>query len=145
MNIRKNFPIILLFVLVLAAFLVAPAAAQGETPPVSFTVSALTLVTIVSGLLSLVLDYAPGIAARYEALSVAQKRGVALLIAVIIVVGSFGLTCYNIVNTNLLCSPRGAWDALSNIIYVFAVGQGFHAGTKPTSRFKNNTLRFPPK
>jgi uncharacterized protein YacL len=136
--------IILLAVLILAAFAVAPAFAQSETPPIALPpITAVTLGTIIAALLSLLLDYFPGLAAKYDALSVATKRQIAAVSAVLIVGLVFGLTCTNIVTSNLTCTPAGAWDAISNIIYVFVIGQGVHQGTKPTGAFKARVLKFP--
>lgn len=135
-----------LLVLVIAAFAVVPVLAQGENPPIKLPeITALTLSAIIMAGLSLLLDYAPGLAAKYDALSVAAKRQLAAVFAIVIVGGVFALTCTNIVTSNLVCTTTGAWDAISNIIYVFVVGQGVHAGTKPTPAFKADVLRIPAK
>jgi O-antigen/teichoic acid export membrane protein len=135
-----------LLVMILAMFMVVPVFAQGETPPIALPpITAVTLVTIIASLVSLMLDYFPGLAAKYDALSVATKRQIAAVLAVVIVGVVFGLTCTNIVTSNLTCSTAGAWDAISNIIYVFVIGQGVHAGTKPTAAFKKEVLNIPAK
>lgn len=146
MKITSRLFFAFLFVLILSAFAVVPVFAQGETPPITLPpITALTLGTLIAALLSLLLDYFPGLAAKYDALSVATKRQIAAVLAVVIVGLVFGLTCTNIVSSNLTCSTAGAWDALSNIIYVFVIGQGIHAGTKPTAAFKKEVLKFPSK
>jgi O-antigen/teichoic acid export membrane protein len=150
MKINKSRLIIstmlVVFVLTIAAFAVVPAFAQGETPPVALPpITAVTLGTIIAALFSLLLDYFPGLAAKYDALSVATKRQIAAVLAVVIVGLVFGLTCTHFVTSNLTCTTAGAWDAISNIIYVFVIGQGVHAGTKPTPAFKSRVLKFPPK
>jgi O-antigen/teichoic acid export membrane protein len=135
---------ILLFVFVITAVFVVPVFAQGQNPPIALPdITALTLGTIIAAALSLLLDYFPGIAAKYDALSVAAKRQWAAVFAIVIVGVVFALTCTNFVTSNLTCTVTGAWDAVSNIIYVFVVGQGVHAGTKPTPAFKTQVLKIP--
>lgn len=135
---------VLLFVFVFSAVLTVPVMAQTQNPPIVLPdITALTLGTIIAAVLSLLLDYFPGIAAKYDALSVAAKRQLAAVFAVVIVGVVFALTCTSIVTSNLTCTVTGAWDAVSNIIYVFVVGQGVHAGTKPTAAFKTETLKIP--
>jgi len=145
---KKVFGVVLVIaivVLVLAVFAV-PAFAQGTEPPIPLPpVTALTIGTIIATLLSLALDYFPGLAAKWDALSVAAKRQWSAVFAVVIVGGLFVLTCYSIVSTNLVCTRTGAWDAISSIIYVFIIGQGVHAGTKPTAEFKFDVLKIQPK
>jgi len=129
--------VFVLFVL----FVVPVALAQGENPPIVLPeITALTLGSIVAALLSLALDYFPGLAAKWDALSVAAKKQLSAVFAVVIVGAVFALTCTSIVQSNLVCTTAGAWDAVSNIIYVFVIGQGVHAGTRPTAAFKADTL-----
>jgi hypothetical protein len=141
----KRFVSVLFVVLVLAAVFALPVMAQSEEPPIALPdITALTLGTIIAAVLSLLLDYFPGVAAKFDALSVAAKRQLVAVFAVAIVGVVFALTCTDIVTSNLVCSTAGAWDAISNIIYVFVIGQGVHAGTKPTENFKANVLNIPP-
>jgi hypothetical protein len=138
--------VLFLIVILLLAFTVVPVFAQGETPPITLpNVTAETLVTIIAAVLSLLLDYFPGLAAKYDALSVATKRQIAAVMAVVIVGAVFALTCTNIVTSNLVCTTSGAWEAISNVIYVFVIGQAVHAGTKPTPAFKRDVLKIPEK
>ena len=135
---------ILLSVFVIAAVFTVPVFAQGAEPPIVLPdITALTLVTIIAALLSLALDYFPGLRAKWDALSVAAKRQWSAVFAIVIVGGVFGLTCAQVVMSNLVCTPTGVWDAVSNIIYVFIIGQGVHAGTKPTPAFKAQVLNIP--
>lgn len=130
-------------VLVLLTISATVAMAQGEEPPIELPqISALSLSLNIAAGMSLLFDYAPGLAAWWDALTVAQKRLGALITAVAIVGLVFGLTCAGIVSSNLICTRAGAWDAISNIVLVFAVGQGTHAGTKPTPKFKAKVLSF---
>lgn len=139
----KKFLPVLFAVIVIAAVFVVPAFAQGSEPPISLPpVTALTLGTIIASVLSLMLDYFPGLAAKYDALSVAAKRQIAAILAIVIVGGLFALTCFDVVSTNLVCTRTGAWETVSNIIYVFVIGQGVHAGTKPTAAFKYEVLKI---
>jgi len=90
-------------------------------------------------IMSLVLDYAPGIATWYEKLNESSKKLVALGLAVFVVGTAFALTCANVITTNLVCSRLGAWDALTGVIYVIAVQYGFHRATKPSTAFKKES------
>ena len=138
--------VLISLVLLLLAFYAIPVFAQGENPPIPLpSVTAATLGTIIAAVLSLLLDYFPGLAAKYDALSVVAKRQIAAVLAIVIVGVVFALTCTNVVTSNLVCTTTGAWDAISNIIYVFVVGQGVHAGTKPTPAFKKEVLKIPAK
>lgn len=135
----------MLFVL-LVLFVVPVVLAQTETPPIVLPpITALSLGAIIATIVSLSFDYFPGLAAKYDTLSVAAKRQIALVMAVVIVGAMFTMTCFNLVSTNLVCSLNGAWDAVSSIIYVFVIGQGVHTGTKPTAAFKADTLNIDPK
>ena len=128
---------ICIVVVLVSAVFVVPAFAQTGNPPIVLPpITAVTLVTIIAALLSLALDYVPGLRAKWDGLGVAAKRQWSAVFAVVIVGGVFGLTCANVVTSNLVCTTTGAWDAISNIIYVFVVGQAVHAGTKPTAAYK---------
>lgn len=144
----KRFKLIykVLFILALIIIPFSVVYAQGANPPIQLAaITPFTLGSIIATVLSLVLDYAPVIAAKYDALTVAQKRGLAAVFAVVIVAGVFALTCYGIVSSNLQCTYVGAWDAISNVIWVFVIGQGVHAGTMPTQKFKTEVLDIDPK
>jgi hypothetical protein len=133
----KRFIFITLLVLIVAAFAVVPVLAQGAEPPIilpAITASWLAL-NIAAGM-SLLFDYLPGLAAKYDLLSVSNKRLIALATAFGIVALVFGGTCAHIVSSDIVCSQTGAWNALSQVVLVFAVGQGIHAGTKPTPALK---------
>lgn len=135
-----------LLVVVIAVVFVVPVFAQDAEPPIPLPpVTALTLGTIIASVLSLMLDYFPGLAAKWDALSMAAKRQWSAVFAIVIVGGLFALTCFNVVSTNLVCTQTGAWDAVSGILYVFVIGQGVHAGTKPTANFKRSVLKIQPK
>ena len=129
---------------VLSVFFVVPLAfAQTEQPPIVLpSITATMIGSVIAAALSLLLDYFPGVAAKYDALSVATKRQLAAVFAVVIVAVVFVLTCTKIVASDLVCTTAGAWDVIANVIYVFIVGQGVHAGTKPTPAFKANVLNI---
>jgi len=131
--------------LLLVLFAVPVVLAQGEEPPIDLPqITALYLSLNIAAGMSLLFDYAPGLAHWYDSLTVSTKRILALVTAVVIVAAVFGLTCAGIVNSNLICTRAGAFDALSNIVLVFAVGQTTHVGTKPTSKFKEEVMKIDP-
>jgi hypothetical protein len=115
-------------VLILATPVLAKGNAQVEVPPV--TAENITLLLI--GGLSLLLDYFPGIAGKWDALDESKKKLTFLVAATVIVVGAFVLKCNGVIDTDLVCSEVGAWNLITDVLYVFAIGTGFHVGTKPT-------------
>jgi len=138
--------ILVWIVFVLAMLFVVPTVfAQGAEPPIELppiTVSSLAL--NVAALIALALDYFPGLAAWYDARSVADKRKIAVVIAIVIVSTVLGLTCAKVVTSNLVCTTAGVWDVVTNIVLAFITGQGIHAGTKPTPAFKTRILKIQP-
>lgn len=124
--------------LALSAF--APAQDKIPVPPIT----AASLVVLLAGILTVVADYFPGVANWYDTLTVATKRLVMLGGAVLIVGVVFGGQCAGWLETNMVCTPNGLVDVLSNIVLAFAVGQGVHVGSKPTSEFKKEVLGINP-
>jgi len=129
----------------LVVFAATMVMAQAATPPVALPeITAISVLTIITAIASLGADYFPYLAGWYDALDDSIKRQLALAGAVVLVGVAFGLTCAGIVTSNLVCTTTGAWDAISDIIYVFAIGQGVHLGAKPTAAFKANVLKIAP-
>lgn len=128
----------LLMILALSAF--APAQDKIPVPPIT----AASLVVLLAGALTVIADYFPGVAGWYDSLTVATKRLVMLAGAVLIVGTVFGGQCAGWFETNMICTPAGLVDVLSNVVLAFAVGQGVHAGSKPTSEFKREVLGINP-
>lgn len=122
----------------LSAF--APAQEKIPVPPIT----AASLVVILAGALTMIADYFPGAAAWYDTLTPASKRVVMLVGAVLIVGTVFGGQCAGWFSSNMVCSPNGFVDVLSNIVLAFAVGQGVHAGVKPGADFKQEVLGINP-
>ena len=139
---KKIFWICFIFLIAFAATAVF---AQAANPPVALpAITAVTVMTILTAAASLAADYFPGFAGWYDALSVAVKRQLSLVGAVVLVGGVFGLTCAGVVTSNFVCSVAGGWNVLSEVIYVFAIGQAVHAGARPTAEFKADTLKIDP-
>lgn len=134
--------VIAVIAIVTALVLSAFAPMQDKIPvPV---ITAASLVTLLAGFLSLLADYFPGVAAWFDALKPNSKRLVMLAGAIVIVGSVFGGQCAGWFSTNMVCTPNGLVDVLSNIILAFAVSQGVHLGGKPTPEFKQEVLGINP-
>lgn len=134
----KNIVVKVLILLALVAVFTVPALAKSENPQVevpSVTSENITLLLI--GGLSLLLDYAPGIAKEWDALSESAKKLIFLGAAVVIVIGAFLLKCNGAIQTDIVCSEVGAWHLVTDVLYTFAIGTGIHIGTKPTTEMRN--------
>lgn len=125
---------------VLAVIFIAPAVlAQVENPPITIgEVSAVRVIAFLAAGMSLLFDYFPGVAAAYDKLSESNKKLLAVGLAVLVVVVAFVLTCYQLAASSLVCTPTGAWDAVSGVIYVIIVQYGFHKATKPSMSLKRS-------
>lgn len=80
-------------------------------------------------LLSLALEYVPGIAGRYEVLTAVQKRLVMLLLLVASAGALFGLSCADLV-AYVECTARGGLELVGMIGVAIGVNQGTHRLTK---------------
>lgn len=101
-----------------------------------FSVSPDFLLVLVAGLLALVFDYFPGIAAWFDALKVETKRqlNAALVIGAAAVI--FAGTCFGLFITNLICSVKGGFDTLYIVFLAITVNQGVHLLLKPSKALK---------
>lgn len=107
-------------------------------------ITVLSVVTILSAILSFLADYAPGIAAKFDTLTISSKRLVMLIGAVLIVSIVMAGQCYGVFLTNFTCTPEGVVDVIGNIILAYVVGSGVHAGSKPSAEFKKEQLKINP-
>lgn len=139
---RLKFAFIAICVIVAAFSLSAFAPAQDKIPVPPIT--AASLVVLLAGALTVIADYFPGVAAWYDTLTAASKRVVMLTGAVVIVGVVFGGQCAGWFETNMVCTPNGLVDVISNIVLAFAVGQGVHVGGKPSADFKKEVLGINP-
>ena len=89
----------------------------------------LGLSAIAGMVLSLVLEYVPGIAGKYEALTAVQKRLTMLLLVVASALALFGLSCADLV-IYVECTVRGGFDLLGMIGVAIGVNQGTYMLTK---------------
>lgn len=139
---KLNHVMLILFVLLsLAVMAFAPLQDAIPVPPIT----AASLAVILAAVLTIVADYVPGVASWFDALTIPTKRVVMLLGAVLIVGVVFAGQCYGFLATNLICTPAGAVDVLSNVILAYVTGQGVHVGSKPSAEFKKETLDINPK
>lgn len=89
----------------------------------------LSLSAIAGMVLSLALEYVPGIAGRYEGLTAVQKRLVMLLLLVLSAAALFGLSCADLV-LYVECTARGVLELLGMIGVAIGVNQGTYLLTK---------------
>lgn len=141
---KKVIWIVVLFVMALFAFAAVPAAfAKGSAPQVAIPpLNAQSLSFMVIAIISLLLDYAPRLAPRWDALPEKTQQLLFVCIGIVVVSILFISRCYGLIDTNIICSTQGAYDLIVNVIVVLATGYGFHKATKPTDEFKRNTLGF---
>ena len=91
----------------------------------------LSLSAIAGMILSMALEYVPGIAGLYERLTAVQKRLVMLLLLTVSAGGLFGLSCADLV-LYVECSARGVLELLGMIGVAIGVNQGTYLLTKKT-------------
>lgn len=89
----------------------------------------LGLSAIAGMLLSLGLEYIPGIAPRYAALDSVQKRLTMLVLLVLTAGALFGLGCAELV-VYVACTTKGAFELVGMIAVAIGVNQGTHSLTK---------------
>lgn len=92
----------------------------------------MSLSVLAGMLLSLALEYIPGIAPRYEALSAVWKR----LVMLILIIGSaaalYGLSCANVL-LYVECTTGGVLELLGMIGVAIGANQGTYLLTKKPS------------
>jgi hypothetical protein len=89
----------------------------------------LSLSAIAGMILSLVLEYVPGVAGRYEGLTAVQKRLVVLVLLLLSAGALFGLSCADLV-LYVECTARGVLELLGMIGVAIGVNQGTYLLTK---------------
>lgn len=132
-------PIVVKFLALLAIILLftVPVMAKGEKPQIELPpVTAENVTLLLISALSLILDYAPGLAKKWDVLDESTKKISFLVAATVVVVGAYLLKCNGIIQTDIVCSEVGVFHLMSDVLYVFAIGTGFHLGTKPTERLR---------
>ena len=85
----------------------------------------LSLSAIAGMVLSLGLEYVPGIAGRYEGLTAVQKRLVMLVLLLLSAGGLYGLSCADLV-LYVECSAQGILELLGMVGVAIGVNQGTH-------------------
>ena len=89
------------------------------------------VIVVIVAALSLLFDYFPGLAARFDELKTESKRLITVGLAALTGMAVFFAQCYGLVETNLTCTPLAAWDLFYGIVLAVAVMYGFHKATKP--------------
>jgi hypothetical protein len=89
------------------------------------------LTIIATGLLAVIFDWSPVLAAWYDKLSRIKKKQVmaALLIAVVLCIHA--ATCYGIFQTGLACGKSGFAELIYSMLVAIGVNQGTHLLLKP--------------
>ena len=87
-------------------------------------------------LISLFLDYFPGVSSKFDAASEATKKQITLLCAVAVTVVAYVLSCTHMLTSNLICSPMDVAVFGFDLIVGVATMYGWHKATKPTASLK---------
>ena len=89
----------------------------------------LSLTAIAAGLLSIGLEYIPGIAPRYAQLSPQGKKLTMLVLLVGSVAGLYGLSCADVL-AYVECSTKGLLELGGMLVTAITANQGVHLLTK---------------
>lgn len=89
----------------------------------------LTISAIAAALLSLGMEYIPGIAPRYAALTETQKKLTMLILLVVTSGALFGLSCADVLGY-VECTAQGGYELVGQILVALGVNQGVHKLTK---------------
>ena len=137
---KKIARIVTLFIVLLLALTIVPVVfAKSTTPQVVIPpLNAQSLSFMVIAIISLILDYVPKIAPRWDVLPDATKQLLFVCIGIVIVSALFISRCYGLIDTNIICSTQGVYDLFINVIVVLATGYGFHKATKPSDETKRS-------
>lgn len=91
------------------------------------------LLAFIVATLSLVFDYLPGLAEKFDALDVSKKRIIMVGLSVLAAVVVFWGQCTGWVVSNLVCDLKSAVDLIYGIVLAVAINYGFHKATKPNN------------
>ena len=84
------------------------------------------LISAIAGILiSLILEFVPGVEGWYNKFTPQQKRLVMLVALFIVVGGAFGLSCAGLLAI-FVCSVAGAWQAVMAFIAALVANQSVH-------------------
>jgi len=92
------------------------------------TLSPDVLLWVGAGLLSVILEYTPVLAPRYDALDATKKRLIMLGLLVLATIGAFGLGCAGRVAVS--CDLNGALDLAAMLGIAIGINQGVHGISK---------------
>jgi hypothetical protein len=101
-----------------------------------FEIDATVLIVVAVGLLSLLVDYFPLIAPKFESLDIGQKRLIVLAGSLLIGLLAFLGQCNGLIVTNLVCEPKSVLQLFYNLIVAIGSQVAFHLGTKPNAETK---------
>ncbi|MBE9479819.1 MAG: hypothetical protein IMY80_07620 [Chloroflexi bacterium] len=84
------------------------------------------LISAIAGILiSLILEFVPGVEGWYNKFSKQQKRLVMLVALFVVVGGAFGLSCANLIAI-FACTTFGVWQAVMAFIAALVANQSVH-------------------
>ena len=87
--------------------------------------SASAISAVAGIIISLALEYIPGLDAWYAKFTPQQKRLVMLGALVLVVAGAFALSCTNLLGL-FACTVAGGWEAVMALIAALVANQSVH-------------------
>lgn len=101
-----------------------------------FTVTADWLVIVGASVLSLGFSLIPGLNVWFAAKS-SEVKQLTMAILILVIVGvAFALQCGGITETGLVCTSKGAYEAVTLFIFAVAANQGIYKITPITDAIK---------
>lgn len=82
------------------------------------------LVIAAAAVLSLLFRYVPGLNTWYYALAAEMKQLIMASLILLTLIIVFTLQCYGFMQTTLVCTQQGAFDALLTYILAIGINQG---------------------
>lgn len=90
-------------------------------------------IAVFGALWSFLLDWFPGVAATFDALTDAQKKYIPPVVMGVVVVALWGAGCLGVINSTFTCDLAGFKSLIPLLIASIAGLNAFHAATKPTA------------
>jgi Flp pilus assembly pilin Flp len=91
---------------------------------------------LAAGLLSILFDWLPGLAAWFDGVSELKKKQIIAALLLVIVLALYGGICSQIFSTAYTCDKAGFASLFEVLLISVGINQGIHALTKPTMVYK---------